>query len=64
MNYDEVLADLSTFYDQNAAVRETGQIRDWKWSARELFLTQLQTEAAQTLLEVGAGVGRGAELQV
>ncbi len=49
---------LREFYDQSAQDREGGETAGWKVSERANFLALLQREKKQTLLEIGAGVGR------
>ncbi len=56
--YLENLDQLRQFYDQNAPERERTTISEWKEIERQHFLTHLMLTGAETLLEIGSGVGR------
>ena len=56
--YQHVLADLRRSYDRNAPERDHYGIATWKIEVRQSFLTLLQKEKKQHLLEIGAGPGR------
>ena len=58
MTYEKFKADLVTVYDQHAEERNNSEIDDWKAVERAHFLSILQKENVQTLLEIGAGPGR------
>lgn len=57
-NQSKLRDDLCKYYDKTALLREASKIQDWKINERSNFLSLLQKEHKQTLLEVGAGVGR------
>jgi len=50
--------DLRETYDKYAQERESGVMQDWKVEERARFLSVLQNEHKQKLLEIGAGTGR------
>ena len=56
--YHQIVAELRESYDRNALERENYEIAPWKVEERQHFLTLLQNEGKQRLLEIGAGVGR------
>lgn len=56
--YDQNLSQLEQFYDKNAPERERATPAAWKLVERQHFLSYLQREKAETLLEIGAGIGR------
>ncbi|MGM7700661.1 class I SAM-dependent methyltransferase [Pseudalkalibacillus sp. Hm43] len=58
MLYSEIKKNLATAYDQQSDARNESPTQDWKVAERDVFLTHLQNEEKQTLLEVGAGPGR------
>jgi SAM-dependent methyltransferase len=58
MNYEQLKADLVTVYNKQAEERNKGEMADWKAVERAHFLSLLQSENKQTLLEIGAGHGR------
>ena len=58
MTKQKIRADLVKAYDQQAEQRNKSNIDGWKATERAQFLTLLQKEAKQTLLEIGAGHGR------
>jgi SAM-dependent methyltransferase len=57
IRYDQVLADLRSAYDADAARRDAHAKQDWKTDERAAFLDRLQAAQARTLLEVGSGTG-------
>ncbi len=61
MSYNQNLGQLKQFYDENAPVRDRSSIETWKVVERQHFLNRLIEEDAQTLLEIGAGVGRDSQ---
>ena len=50
-------ADLRTSYDRSAQERENSSMQAWKVEERANFLSLLQREHKQTLLEIGPGPG-------
>jgi SAM-dependent methyltransferase len=58
MKYKQLKADLINVYNQQAEERDKREIDDWKAEERAHFLSLLQDENKQTLLEIGAGPGR------
>jgi hypothetical protein len=58
--YDQVIANLRNSYSHKDRVneRDKGEIASWKLVERQHFLSLLQQEGKQRLLEVGAGKGR------
>ncbi len=56
--YHRILADLRESYNRNAPEREKYSIEAWKVEERQHFLSLLQEEGKQRLLEIGAGSGR------
>ena len=58
MTYKQLKANLVHVYNQQAAERNKREIDDWKAVERAHFLSFLQKENKQTLLEIGAGPGR------
>ena len=58
MTYEQFKANLVTVYNQQAEERDKGEMADWKAEERAHFLSFLQDENKQTLLEIGAGPGR------
>ena len=58
MTYEQFKANLVTVYNQQAEERDKGEIADWKAEERANFLSLLQDENKQSLLEIGAGPGR------
>ena len=58
MTYEQLKADLVTVYNQQAEERDKREIDDWKAEERAHFLSLLQGENKQSLLEIGAGPGR------
>ena len=58
MTHKQIKADLITAYDRQAEQRNKGEIQDWKVMERAYFLSLLQQENKQTILEIGAGHGR------
>ena len=58
MTYEQFKANLVTVYNQQAKERDKGEMADWKAEERAHFLSFLQDENKQTLLEIGAGPGR------
>ena len=51
-------ANLKKAYDQQAEERNKSQIEAWKVAERAHFLSLLEKESKQTLLEIGTGHGR------
>ena len=51
-------ANLKKAYDQQAEQRNKSQIEAWKVAERAHFLSLLEKESKQTLLEIGTGHGR------
>lgn len=49
--------ELRESYNKAAQIREAGTMQDWKIQERANFLSMLQKEHKQTLLELGAGPG-------
>ena len=58
MTYEQLKANLVTVYNHQAEERNKREIDDWKAVERAHFLSLLQGENKQTLLEIGAGPGR------
>lgn len=58
MTYKHIKADSVTVYNQQSEERDKREIDDWKSAERAHFLSWLQAENKQTLLEIGAGPGR------
>lgn len=56
--YQQIIADLRESYDRNAPDRDHYGIETWKLEERQYFLSLLQKEGKQYLLEIGAGPGR------
>ena len=56
--YNQIIASLRDSYNRNAAERENYPIIGWKVEERGYFLSLLQQEGRQRLLEIGAGPGR------
>src|SRR5688572_17258818 len=52
---------LRESYDRYAQEREASVMQDWKVEERSKFLSLLQREYKNTLLEIGAGTGRDAK---
>ena len=57
MQYDALLPELRVFYEHNAATRDGSPKQAWKVVERQRFLTVLQQDGKQRLLEIGAGTG-------
>jgi SAM-dependent methyltransferase len=55
--YQQVKADLQRVYDLKVQEREGMHTAAWKEAERRDFLSLLQQEGKQTLLEIGAGTG-------
>lgn len=55
--YNQVTTSLRRAYDSSAATRDATPISGWKMAEVNNFLTYLQQEGKQALLEVGAGPG-------
>jgi SAM-dependent methyltransferase len=55
--YRTVAADLREAYDGSAEGRSSSQRASWQLVERDAFLARLRSEAARSLLEVGAGAG-------
>ena len=58
MTYKQLKADLVTVYNQPAEERDKREIDEWKADERAHFLSLLEGENKQSLLEIGAGPGR------
>jgi SAM-dependent methyltransferase len=58
MTDEQIKANLIEAYNQQAEQRNKGEIQDWKVVERAHFLSLLQQENKQRLLEIGAGHGR------
>jgi SAM-dependent methyltransferase len=56
--YNQIIASLRDSYNRNAAERENYPMVGWKIEERGNFLSLLQQEGRQRLLEIGAGPGR------
>ncbi len=54
----KIISSLRESYNKNALERNNFNIEKWKAEEREHFLTLLQKESKQHLLEIGAGHGR------
>jgi SAM-dependent methyltransferase len=50
--------DLRTVYDQNAALRDSDTLQDWKIAERQAFLNRLTAGGLHNLLEIGSGPGK------
>lgn len=58
MDYQQVIAHLRNAYNGESALYRNQQPKNaWKVAERQQFLTLLQQEHKQTLLEIGAGTG-------
>jgi SAM-dependent methyltransferase len=55
--YGQVIASLREAYDRQAEERDKRETSSWKLEERQRFLTLLQQEGKQSLLEIGAGTG-------
>lgn len=55
--YGHVIDALRQSYDRKARERDKGKISAWKVEERAYFLSLLQKEGKQKLLEIGAGTG-------
>lgn len=55
---EHLVTALRTAYDRKVAERQGVHLSAWKAAERARFLTLMQMEGKQTLLEIGAGVGR------
>lgn len=55
---ETLLTNLRTAYDRMIAEREGKTLHPWKQAERARFLTMLQAEGKQNLLEIGMGTGR------
>jgi SAM-dependent methyltransferase len=58
MTTKRLKANLIKAYNQQAEQRNKSDIEDWKVTERAQFLSLLQKESKQMLLEIGAGHGR------
>jgi len=58
MTEKKLKASLREAYNQRAEHRNKSEIEEWKVAERAQFLSLLQKETKQTLLELGAGPGR------
>ncbi len=58
--YDHIIASLRNSYSHKDRVeeRDNSEIVSWKQVERQHFLSLLQQEGKQRLLEVGAGTGK------
>jgi SAM-dependent methyltransferase len=57
LRYGQVIDGLRQSYDRKAEDRDAREIADWKIAERAYFLSLLQKEGKQKLLEIGAGTG-------
>jgi len=57
MNIARLRENLRTTYNKYAQEREANRMQGWKMEERSKFLSLLQKERKQTLLEIGAGTG-------
>jgi SAM-dependent methyltransferase len=58
MDYQQAVTELRQAYNQESAARRNTTEKDaWKVAERQHFLTLLQQEQKQALLEIGAGTG-------
>ncbi len=57
-SYTNVISDLRAAYDRKVEEREGKTLHSWKAAERTRFLTMLQVEGKQQLLELGMGTGR------
>ena len=57
MNIARLRENLRKTYNKYAQERETNRMQGWKMEERSKFLSLLQKERKQTLLEIGAGTG-------
>jgi SAM-dependent methyltransferase len=55
--YDQIITNLRQSYDHTAQDRDQREIVPWKIEERAYFLSLLQQEGKQNLLEIGAGPG-------
>jgi SAM-dependent methyltransferase len=53
-----IKASLRVFYDQDAQRRNESSLQPWKQTERKRFLEELRQQGANSLLELGAGVGK------
>jgi len=58
MTYKQLKSNLVNAYNQQAEQRNKSEIDEWKTAERGHFLSLLQEENKQKLLEIGAGHGR------
>ena len=58
MKNDPIKNNLIESYNHHAHEREGNQLEDWKLENRSDFLSLLQQEGKQSLLEIGAGTGK------
>jgi len=56
--YNQVIQDLRQAYDRKAEERDHKELSPSKLRERDQFLSLLQQEGKQTLLEIGAGTGQ------
>jgi len=56
--YEQVIEDLRRSYDSKAEERDKRELSGWKIEERAGFLSLLQKEGKQKLLEIGAGTGQ------
>jgi SAM-dependent methyltransferase len=59
--YNHIISDLRESYNRNAAERDNYGMEPWKIAERQHFLSLLQKENCQRLLEIGAGPGRDSQ---
>ncbi|MFC2038985.1 class I SAM-dependent methyltransferase [Chloroflexota bacterium] len=57
-NNKQLRDNLRKAYDRHSQEREFGGVSDWKITERAHFLTMLQQEQKESLLEIGAGPGK------
>lgn len=58
MTYEEVIASLRSIYNREAEEREKRERPSWRIEERAHFLSLLQKEGKEKLLEIGAGTGK------
>lgn len=56
--YNEIIRQLKKSYDEKAGERDKKAISRWKIDERAKFLSFIQREQKETLLEIGAGTGK------
>lgn len=59
--YDQVITNLLEFYNSDVERRDNREYPAWKREERQHFLSLLQQEGKNSLLEIGAGTGRDSQ---